>query len=264
MSREVGVLGVDIGGTGCKAAIVDITHGKLKSERFRLETPQPSTPENVGKTIQKIVEHFNWKGMVGFGFPAIVKNGVSHSAANIHGDWLNFNAEKYFGDLLSLPVKLTNDADAAGIAALRFGAAQNQKGTVLFLTIGTGIGSALFRDGKLIPNTEFGHLFFKEKIAEKTLSNAIRKRDKISMKKWGKMWTPYLQHLERLVNPDLIILGGGGGKKFDRFAPYLKIDTKIVAAELSNNAGIVGAAIYAYDTFAKDTAKPPSKTLQKI
>lgn len=263
MSREVGVLGVDIGGTGCKAAIVDITNGRLKSERFRLETPKPSTPENVGKTIKKIVSHFKWEGTIGFGFPAIVKNGVAHSAANIHADWLHFNAEKYFSELLQLPVKLTNDADAAGIAATKFGAAQNQKGTILFLTIGTGIGSALFRDGNLIPNTEMGHLFFKGKIAEKTLSNAIRKKDKISMKKWGKMWTPYLEHLERIANPDLIILGGGGGKKFEQFAPYLKVKTKIVAAELSNNAGIVGAALYAYDAFAKNASMPPSKFLQK-
>lgn len=245
MSEQKGVLGIDIGGTGCKGAIVDIETGKFLTERFRLATPQPATPESVGATIQKIVEHFDWKGKIGMGFPAIMKNGVASSAANIHKSWLHFDVESFFSKLLNLPVKATNDADAAGIAAMRFGAGKGQGGVVLFLTIGTGIGSGLFLDGKLLPNSEFGHLLFKKEIVEKKLSNKYRKENDISFKKWGKMWTPFIAHLERIINPDLIILGGGGGKKFNEFSPTLKSKIKIVPAILQNNAGILGAAIYA-------------------
>ena len=247
MSEKKGVLGIDIGGTGCKGAIVNIETGEFMTERFRLATPQPATPEAVGETIQKIVEHFNWKGKIGMGFPAIMKNGVAKSAANIHDSWLDFNVENYFSKLLDLPVTATNDADAAGIAAVRFGAGKGQNGIVLFLTIGTGIGSALFLDGKLLPNSEFGHLLFKKNIAEKTLSNKVRKEEGISFKKWGKMWTPFVAHLERIVNPDLIILGGGGGKKFKEFGPHIKSEVKVIPAILQNNAGIVGAAMYAFE-----------------
>ena len=245
MSIKKGVLGIDIGGTGCKGAVVNVKTGEFMTERFRLPTPQPATPEAVGGTIKEIVKHFNWSGKIGMGFPAIMKNGVAKSAANIHESWLNFDVEKYFSKLLKLPVKVTNDADAAGVAAIRFGAGKGQKGVVLFLTIGTGIGSAVFLDGKLLPNTEFGHLYFKKEIAEKTISNRVRKDNGISFKKWGKMWTPYIAHLERIISPDLIILGGGGGKKFKEFAPYLKSEVKIIPAILQNNAGIIGAAGYA-------------------
>ena len=241
------VLGIDIGGTGCKAAIVDIKEGKFLTERFRLDTPQPSTPKAVSQTVQKIIEHFDWKGKIGVGFPAIMKKGVAFSAANIHKDWLHADVEKILSKATGLPLKATNDADAAGIAAVRFGAGKGEKGMVLFLTIGTGIGSALFLDGQLCPNTEFGHVFFKKEIAEKTISNARRKREELSYKKWGKAWNEYLLHMERIVNPDLVILGGGGGKKFKEFSQFLTLDTKVIAAKLKNDAGIIGAAIYAHE-----------------
>lgn len=239
------VLGIDIGGTGCKAAIVDISEGKFLTERFRLDTPQPSTPKAVCQTVKKIIEHFDWKGKVGVGFPAIMKKGVAFSAANIHNDWLFTNVEKVLSKAIGLPLKATNDADAAGIAAINFGAGKGKDGVVLFLTIGTGIGSALFLDGQLSPNTEFGHLFFKKEIAEKSISNALRKRENLSFKKWGKSWNEYLLHIERILNPDLVILGGGGGKKFNEFEQYLNLDTKVIPAILKNDAGIIGAAIYA-------------------
>ncbi len=241
------VLGLDIGGSGCKAAIVDITTGAFLTERFRLETPQPSTPKAVAQTVKKIINHFDWKGRVGVGFPAIIKKGVAHSAANIHKDWYLTNVEKVLSKAIDLPVKVTNDADAAGIAALRFGAGKGKKGVVLFLTIGTGIGSALFLDGQLLPNSEFGHVFFKKDIAEKYAANSIRKRDELSYKQWGKRWNEYLKHLERIANPDLVILGGGGGKKFNQFSEFIKVDTKVIPATLQNNAGIIGAAMYAHE-----------------
>jgi len=246
------VLGIDIGGTGCKAAIVDINEGKFLTERFRLDTPQPSTPDAVCKTVKAIIKHFDWKGKVGVGFPAIMKNGVAFSAANIHKDWLQTNVEKVLSKAIDLPVKATNDADAAGIAAIKFGAGKGKNGMVLFLTIGTGIGSALFLNGQLCPNTEFGHLFFKKEIAEKSISNALRKRENLSYKKWGKSWNEFLLHMERVLNPDLVILGGGGGKKFKEFSQYLKLDTKVIPAILKNDAGIIGAAIYAHENIKED------------
>ena len=245
------VLGIDIGGTGCKAAIVDIKEGKFLTERFRLDTPKPSTPKAVSQTVQKIIEHFDWKGKIGVGFPAIIKKGVAFSAANIHKDWLHSNVEKILSKATGLPLKVTNDADAAGIAAIKYGAGKGSKGVVLFLTIGTGIGSALFLDGQLCPNSELGHIFFKGEIAEKTISNAIRKREKLSFKKWGKSWNEYLLHIERIINPDLIILGGGGGKKFNEISEYLKLSTKVIPATLKNDAGIIGAAIYAHENIKK-------------
>lgn len=245
--EENQVLGLDIGGSGCKAAIVDISKGEFLTERFRLETPQPSTPKAVAQTVKSIIEHFNWKGKVGVGFPAIMKNGVAHSAANIHKEWYATNVEKILAEAINLPVKATNDADAAGIAALRFGAGKGQKGIVLFLTIGTGIGSALFLNGRLLPNSEFGHLFFKNIVVEKYVANSIRKTQELSYKEWGNRWNEYLKHLERVINPDLIILGGGGGKKFDRFAEFITVETKVIPATLKNNAGIIGAAMYAHE-----------------
>lgn len=246
------ILGLDIGGSGCKAAIVDISTGEFLTDRFRLETPQPSTPKAVALTVKKIIKHFDWKGKVGVGFPAIMKKGVAHSAANIHKDWYLTNVENVLSKAIKLPVKATNDADAAGLAALRFGAGKDQEGVVLFLTIGTGIGSALFLDGKLLPNSEFGHVFFKKDIAEKYAANSVRKQKELTYKQWGKRWNEYLKHIERITNPDLIILGGGGGKKFDQFAEYIKVDTKVIPATLRNNAGIIGAAMYAHEYIKAD------------
>ncbi|MEZ4950280.1 MAG: ROK family protein [Saprospiraceae bacterium] len=251
------VLGVDIGGTGIKGALIDIEKGTFETERFRLDTPQPSTPEAVAETLKKVIEHFNWTGMVGIGFPAIVRHDVAHSAANIHKDWKGLHLTEFFNQHIDLPLTVINDADAAGIAAMKFGAGKNHKGVVVFLTIGTGIGSALFLDGKLIPNSEFGHLYFKKKIAEKFISKQARKSD-IEAEEWGKNWNKYLKYLERIISPDLVILGGGGGKRFDEIKPYLTVEMEVIPSELQNNAGIIGAALYAKETLSQVKADTPS------
>lgn len=244
--KKKAALGIDIGGTGIKAAIVDVEEGVFLSERFRFDTPKPSTPKAIAEAVLRIVNHFQWKGCIGVGFPAIVKKGVAYSAANIHKKWVGVNVEALFLKTIGQKITVVNDADAAGAAAVKFGAGKGKPGVVLFLTIGTGIGSALFLDGKLLPNTEFGHLFIDGKIAEKQVSNAVRKNQNLSMEDWGKRLSDYLNHLERTVSPDWIILGGGGGKKFAEFADYLKLETPIVPSILENNAGIIGAAYEAY------------------
>lgn len=245
MEDDTLVLGVDIGGTGIKGALVDVEKGVFTTERFRLDTPQPSTPQAVADKLKEVIDHFDWKGKVGIGFPAIIRHNVAQSAANIHDDWKGIHLSDFFSKHVNLPMTVINDADAAGLAAVEFGTGNGHEGVILFLTIGTGIGSALFLDGKLLPNSEFGHLFFKNKIAEKYVSKKSRK-EKYSTEEWGKHWNNYLQHLERIISPDLIILGGGGSKKFDEIQPFLQLETKVVPSKLLNNAGIIGAALYAH------------------
>lgn len=248
------VLGIDIGGTGIKGALVDVEKGTFVTERFRLDTPQPSTPDAVAETLKKVIDHFEWKGPVGIGFPAIIRHDVAHSAANIHKDWKGVHLSEFFADHVHLPLTVINDADAAGLAAMEFGTGNGHDGVVVFLTIGTGIGSALFLNGKLLPNSEFGHLLFKGKIAEKYISKKARK-EKYSEEEWGKYWNLYLEYLERIISPDLIILGGGGSKKFEEIEPYLSLETKVVASQLLNSAGIIGAALYAHQTLGPKEGK---------
>lgn len=248
MSPPKTVLGIDIGGSGIKAAVVDVECGIFTSERFRIDTPQPSTPKNLAQAIVQIARYFEWQGLVGVGFPAIVRSGVAFSASNIHKKWIETNVEKLFSEQLHLPVVVVNDADAAGMAAMRFGAGKEQHGTVIFLTIGTGIGSSLFLNGQMVPGTEFGHLYLNGKIVEKQMSNAVRKRDNLSMETWGKRLNKYFNYLEKVLSPDLIIVGGGGGKHFAEFAPFLHLNyTKVIPSVLQNDAGIIGAALFAWD-----------------
>ena len=246
MQEEV-ILGVDIGGTGIKGALVDINTGKLLTERFRLETPQPSYPEAVAETFAQLVQHFNWKERIGCGFPAIMKRGVSYSAANIHPDWKYAQVEKILSKASNCPVSVINDADAAGVAEMNFGVGKGVGGSVILITIGTGLGSALFLDGALIPNSELGHLYLKgqDSIAEHYASNSARKREDLSWSEWGSRFNEYLNHLALLFSPDLFILGGGACKKIDKFRDQLQLETKVVPAILQNNAGIVGAAAFA-------------------
>ena len=246
MQAEV-ILGVDIGGTGIKGALVDINTGRLLTDRFRLETPKPSYPEAVAETFVQLVRHFNWDDRIGCGFPAIMKKGVSYSAANIHPDWKFANVEKILSKASGCPVSVVNDADAAGVAELSFGAGKAVMGSVILITIGTGLGSALFLDGQLVPNSELGHLYLKgqESIAEHYASNSVRKREELSWSDWGSRFNEYLNHLELLFSPDLFILGGGACKKIDKFSDQLHLKTKVVPAILQNNAGIVGAAAFA-------------------
>lgn len=242
------ILGVDIGGTGIKGGLIDIQKGEMVSERFRLKTPQPSTPEAVAATFKELVLNFNWTGPIGVGFPAVVSHGVALSAANIDKSWINTDVKHLLSEASNCPVHVLNDADAAGVAAIRYGAGKGEKGVVLMLTIGTGIGSALFIDGRLVPNTEFGHLYLKNhtKVIEKSVSKAARTEEGLSWQKWGTRFNIYLQHLERLLSPDLIILGGGGSKQFEEYKDELKVGFRVKPAGFLNKAGAVGAAYYAH------------------
>ena len=240
------VLGIDIGGSGIKGAIVNTDKGEFVTERTRIKTPQPATPDVIAKTLKKIVNHFQWKGKVGCGFPAVIQNGVIKTASNIDNSCIGVNANKLFSEVTNCNVKVYNDADAAGFAELKFGKVKNFTGLTLFLTVGTGIGSALFYQGKLIPNTEFGQIFMHNQlIAEKYASDAIRKKEDLNWKKWGSRFNEYLEYIEKLVYPELIILGGGTSKKFDKFSNQIKIKTPVEPAQLLNQAGIIGAALLA-------------------
>ncbi len=247
MTKHI-VLGVDIGGTGIKGALVNTKTGTLASERFRLETPQPATPKNVTATFKKVVEHFNYDGPIGCGFPAVMKNGVAFSASNIHKDWIGTDAAKIFSEATGCKVSVLNDADVAGVAEIQFGVGEGVSGTVILITIGTGLGSAIFLDGKLLPNTEFGHVYLKghKQVAEKYASNSARKREDLKYDEWALRFKEYLEHLQFLFTPDLFILGGGASKKFKKYDEVLTpVRTKIVTAEMLNEAGIIGAALCA-------------------
>ena len=236
------ILGVDIGGSGIKGAIVNVDSGIMLTERHRIETPKPATPKAVSKVFTELVDHFEWKGLIGCGFPAIIKNGVAHSAANIDKKWLGENVEELLGKASGCKVTVRNDADVAGIAEMAIGAGKGKKGTVMFLTIGTGIGSALFLDGQLVPNCEMGHLKYKGGIAEKYVADSIRKKEDLSWNEWAKRFNEYLQHLDFLFSPDLYILGGGASKKFDKYKEHLKVSCPVIPATYRNKAGIIGAA----------------------
>ncbi len=247
MAKDI-VLGIDIGGSGIKGALVNIKTGELVSERFRLETPQPANPKNVTDTFVKVVEHFEYKGPIGCGFPAVMKNGVAFTASNIHKDWIGTNAAQLFSEASDCKVVVLNDADVAGVAEVGFGVGAKVAGTIILITIGTGLGSAIFLDGKLLPNTEFGHVYLKghKEVAEKYASNSARKKEDLKYEEWAVRFKAYLEHLQFLFTPDLFILGGGASKKYKKFDQVLEtIRTPIVTAEMLNEAGIIGAALCA-------------------
>ena len=237
--------GIDIGGSGMKAAVVDLDAGELTTDRFRIETPQPATPDAMAEVVVQLVAHHEWTGSVGCAFPAIVKSGVVGSAANIDPSWIDVDADAVFTDALGAEVHMINDADAAGLAEVRYGAGHGRAGVVMMLTFGTGIGSGLFVDGELVPNTELGHLEVDGHDAEKRAAASARKRDDISWSEWGGRVGNYLRHVEALFSPDLFIVGGGASKKADKWLDEVSIHTEIVVASMQNNAGIVGAALIA-------------------
>lgn len=239
------ILGIDIGGTGIKGAPVDTETGKLLAARFRILTPNPSKPEAVAKVVGKIAGHFDWHSPIGCGFPAVMRAGVALTAANIHPSWIETNAADLFARQTGCPVLVLNDADAAGLAEMTFGAGKGRSGTVLVLTLGTGIGSALFIGGHLLPNTELGHLQIRGKDAERRASDAVRKLKQLSWKEWSKRLDEYLDAMQALLWPDLIILGGGAVKYYERFVHRLSVRAEVVPAQLGNDAGIVGAALAA-------------------
>lgn len=238
------LLGIDIGGTGIKGAPVDTETGELTAERFRIPTPHPAMPEDVAKVVEEVTKHFQYEGPIGITFPAVVRGGIIKTAANVDDSWIGLEADNFFSKHLNGPVTVINDADAAGIAEMRFGAGKGRQGVVIMLTLGTGIGSAIFNDGKLLPNSEFGHLTIRGKDAEKRASEKVREDKDLSWKKWAKRFSEYLNELEKLFSPDLIIIGGGASKKADKFLPHLKLktDVEVVPAEMRNEAGIIGAA----------------------
>jgi polyphosphate glucokinase len=238
-------LGVDIGGTGIKGALVDTDKGELVVERFRIDTPQPATPNAVATTVAEIVKHFKYQGTVGCTFPAVVRHGIVYSAANVDKTWIETNADKLFEETTGCSVHVMNDADAAGVAEMAFGAGKGNRGVVFMLTFGTGIGTALFTNGVLVPNTELGHLELEGKEVEPRMSEKARETLDLSWSKWSRRVSKYLNYLERLFSPDLFIIGGGLSKKSDKFFPLLEVKTPIVTAQLLNEAGIVGAAYMA-------------------
>jgi polyphosphate glucokinase len=253
------LLGIDIGGSGIKGAIVDTRTGKLAEPRYRIPTPEGAKPKAVAGVVNQIAQHFKWKRSVGVGFPAIIKEGVALSAANVSRKWIGTNAETLFAEATGCPVRVLNDADAAGLAEMRFGAGRGQKGTVLVITIGTGLGSALFRDGMLVPNAEFGHIEMNCGDAEKQASEAAKMRENLSWKEWSGRFNEYLRILEDLISPDLIILGGGASKESEKFMDRLSLRAKVVPATMLNEAGIVGAALAAEGLKKKPARKSKRK-----
>ncbi|HEV7212978.1 MAG TPA: ROK family protein [Blastococcus sp.] len=239
--------GVDIGGSGIKGCPVDLDAGQLIGERVRIETPQPSLPDSVYAVVAQIVDSFSWTERIGVTFPGVMKHGVAHTAANVDKSWLGTDVDAGLSQHIPGDVTTLNDADAAGLAEMRYGAGRDQGGVVLMLTFGTGIGSALFVEGHLVPNTEFGHIQVDGKDAERRASAAVRDREGLSYPEWAKRVDRYLDVLEAGLWPDLIIVGGGVSKKADKWVPLLSTRTPVVAAQLQNDAGIVGAALAAYE-----------------
>ena len=240
-------LGIDIGGTGIKGAVVDTTTGEFTVERLRIETPRPATPEAVSAVVGRITEHFGWNGAMGCTFPGVVKGGAIRTAANVDPEWIDVQADQLLAKVTGCDVAMVNDADAAGEAEARFGHDAARRGVVVFLTLGTGIGSALVVDGVLIPNTEFGHLKMgkKQRDAERLAAESAREREDLGWKGWAHRLSGYLTELEQLLWPDLFVLGGGVSKKADKFIPHIRCSTPILPARLLNQAGIVGAALAA-------------------
>ena len=257
--KPVKILGIDIGGSGIKGAPVNTDDGLILDSRYRIATPESSTPDNVAMAISDIVKHFKWEGPVGCGFPGVIQNGFVRTAANIDNSWINTNANKLFLKATGLPVFVINDADAAGLAEMKFGAGKDQNGVVLLLTIGTGIGTVLFSNGRLVPNLEMGHIEFRGMDAEKYCSDAVRKNEDLSWEEWAARFNAYLLALEALVWPDLIILGGGASKKIDKFNKYLSVKAPVVSAQLLNNAGLVGAALAARNNYKMAKKKSKKK-----
>lgn len=240
------VLGIDVGGTGIKINTVNVITGELTGEKLKIKTPTPATPDAIIECLKTAIEHFNWKGKkVGIGFPSVIKNGVSLTASNIDAQFINYPINASFSEALGCDVTVVNDADAAGLAEMTYGKGKNVKGLVIFITLGTGIGSALFYNGQLLANTELGHLKYKKSIFEKYASNSAREFHQLSWRKWAKELDVYLNHLDLLLSPDLILIGGGVSKNFEMYEKYLTTKVKVDTASLLNDAGIVGAAMAA-------------------
>ncbi|MFT7120594.1 MAG: polyphosphate glucokinase [Neolewinella sp.] len=249
------ILGIDVGATGIKGGLVDVRYGTMLTERHRFDTPHPATPKAVAETVKKLVDYFEYEGPVGVGFPAIVRRGVAASASNIDKTWIGTSITKTFERKTGNPFFALNDADAAGVACMKFGVGQKyaKEGTVLMVTIGTGLGGALFVNGELMPNLEIGQVYLKDMkiVAERYISNKIRKDNKMDWKEFGEKFNHFIAHVDFVLNPDLIILGGGASKSFPKFSDKLNAHADITAAEMQNTAGTIGAAVYAWENARK-------------
>lgn len=240
------ILGIDVGGTGIKVALVETSTGALLSEKVRISTPKPATPKAIGQALKTLTEQFGHSGPIGIGFPAAIQHGIARTAANIDKSFIDFQVAAYFAQKTGCPTYVANDADAAGLAEMRFGAGKDEKGVVLIVTIGTGLGTALFTNGQLLPNSELGHIFLDNGLeAERYASEAVRVTKGLKWREWGERFNHYLMTMENLFWPDLIILGGGVSRQLDRFQPMLATRAPVVAASFLNQAGLVGAALFA-------------------
>jgi polyphosphate glucokinase len=242
------VLGIDIGGTGVKGAPVDLATGELTADRLKIKTPRPATPEAVGAVVEQIADHFAGSvgdGPIGIAIPAVCQHGVARSAANIDPSWVDTDVDLLLTERLGRPVHVVNDADAAGVAEVKYGVARDVPGLVILTTLGTGIGSALIHDGRLVPNSELGHLEIDGRDAEERAAQSAKERESLSYRTWATRLQRYYSHVESLLWPDLFVVGGGISKSADKFLPLLELRTPIVPAKLRNSAGIVGAACLA-------------------
>ncbi|QCX00934.1 ROK family protein [Aggregatimonas sangjinii] len=246
------VLGIDIGGSGMKGALVDVETGEMVSERFRIPTPESRKPKAMAKVVGEIVKQFDYKGPIGVGFPTVIKKGICKSPGNLHKKWKGTNVKELFVESTGQPVTVVNDADAAGYATINYGIGKGEEGLVVMITIGTGLGSGAFLDGVLIPNFELGQIPYKkyDKI-ELWAAGSAKDREGLSYKKWGKRFNTFLEYVDLIIAPDLIILGGGASKDFDEYKDCIKIDTPVIPAELRNHAGIIGAAVAAIKDIPK-------------
>ncbi|MBK8185142.1 MAG: ROK family protein [Candidatus Competibacteraceae bacterium] len=240
------ILGIDVGGSGIKGSVIETETGALTSERLRLASPRPATPEAVGVTIQALVEQHHWSGPIGIGFPAAIQHGIARTAANIDPSFIGLPVADYFSGQTGCPVYIANDADVAGLAEIRFGAGREVAGVVLIVTIGTGLGTALFSDGRLLPNTELGHILLDNgQEAEHYASEAVRDAQNLKWTDWGDRLNRYLLAMEKLFWPDLIVLGGGASKKLSKFVARITVQAPVIPAQFLNQAGMIGAALFA-------------------
>jgi polyphosphate glucokinase len=254
MAKKIAI-GIDIGGTGIKGALVDVKNGEMIGDRVRVETPEGGSTDDIIATVKALIKKLPAAPAdtpIGICFPAVVQHGVTKSAANISKKWIGFDADKAFTKALNREVHLVNDADAAGLAEMRFGAGRAERGLVIMTTLGTGIGTALFFDQKLIPNAELGHIEIDGVDYESKAAFSAKERENLSWQEWAKRLQKYYSTLQRLFSPDMIIVGGGVSKQHEEFLPLLDIDCEIVPAEMRNNAGILGAARLAFRLANKD------------
>ena len=242
------VLGIDVGGSGIKGAIVNSNTGELVSERHRIPTPSPATPDAIANVIKSIVEHFDWKGAVGCTFPSIIINGKCLSASNISKKWIGTQVDELFSNECGgQPFYIANDADLAGFAEITLGAGKGKKGMVIMVTIGTGIGSGIYYNGELLPNAELGQILYKNGAPiEKFASDFARKNEGLKLKEWAKRFNYFLNHIVLLFSPNYFIIGGGVSNKYDKFKSKLTTNIPIEVAHFKNNAGMIGAAMYAH------------------